>query len=142
MTDRDYLNKLYEAVLAIENTYNNWSKEHGLVYYDMQLYYNLMESPERRLTQKELVKNLQAPKTSINSIVKRQLAKGYIAMNVNPDNQREKFISLTPAGETYAKQLILPLFEQEEQAIAKISHKKIADAIATLSSFAKLLQKD
>lgn len=53
-SNREYVNRLYEAVQNIENIYNAWSKAQGLLYYDMQLYYALMETPNNTLTQKIL----------------------------------------------------------------------------------------
>ena len=67
--------------------------------YEMQIYYRIMERSLQKeqayITQKELCDELDAPKTSINSIIKRQLKTGYIEMEVNPANRREKIISLT-----------------------------------------------
>lgn len=73
----------------------------------MQLYYALMERAEKTMTQKQLCDELQAPKTSINSIVKDQLKQGYIQLDTNPQNRKEKLISLTEKGQEYANQLIL-----------------------------------
>lgn len=36
-------------------------------------------------------------------------------MEVNPANRREKIISLTETGKQYARELVLPLFQSEEE---------------------------
>lgn len=140
-SNREYVNRLYEAVQNIENIYNDWSKAHGLLYYDMQLYYSLMETPNHTLTQKDIVEQIQAPKTTVNSLVKRHLAKGYISMTINPNNQREKLIQLTPAGKEFAKELILPLFKQEELAVTELSTERIEEALKTLEEFGEIIRK-
>ena len=68
-----------------------------------------------QITQKELCQKLDAPKTSISSMIKRQLKTGYIEMKTNPENKREKLISLTDSGKAFARKLIQPLFQYEEE---------------------------
>ena len=59
-------------------------------------------------------------------------------MEVNPANRREKIISLTETGKQYARELVLPLFQSEEEAAAQFTEmtkvirmqEKFADALA------------
>ncbi|WP_295182799.1 hypothetical protein [Veillonella sp.] len=87
------------------------------------------------------MEQIQAPKTTINSLVKRHLAKKYISMTTNPDNQREKLIQLTPTGKEFAKELILPLFKQEELAVTELSTERIEETIKTLKEFGEIIEK-
>ena len=52
-------------------------------------------------------------------------------MEVNPANRREKIISLTETGKQYARELVLPLFQSEQEMTEAIRmQEKFADALA------------
>lgn len=137
--NRNKINQIYEAVRKINHTYEIWSAAHGLTLYEMQIYYVMLEKETEQITQKELCKKLDAPKTSISSMIKRQLKTGYIEMNTNPENKREKIISLTESGKMFAKELIQPLFQYEEETASMINEKELDTAIKIQNQFADLL---
>lgn len=139
MLNRNKIAQIYEADRRINRVYEIWSAAHGLTLYEMQIYYVIMEQKSRTITQKDLCQELDAPKTSINSIIKKQLKTGYIEMNVNPLNKREKVISLTESGKLYAEQLIQPLFQYEEEAVSMLKDEEIEMAIMVQNKFADLL---
>lgn len=137
--ERNQIDRMYEAVRKINQVYEKWSALHGLTLYEMQIYYEIMKSGEAAITQKDLCRKLDAPKTSINSIIKKQVQAGYVEMNVNPLNKREKVISLTPNGQKFAKELIEPLFQYEEEAAGQIRNDEMESAIETQDRFADIL---
>ena len=50
-------------------------------------------------------------------------------MEVNPANWREKIISLTETGKQYARELVLPLFQSEEEAAAQFTEQEMTEVI-------------
>lgn len=136
---RNRIDRMYEAVRKINQAYEKWSALHGLTLYEMQIYYEIMKSGEAAVTQKDLCMKLDAPKTSINSIIKKQVQAGCIEMNVNALNKREKVISLTKSGQKFAKELIEPLFQYEEEAAGQICNSEMETAIETQNKFADIL---
>lgn len=136
---RSRIDRMYEAVRKINQVYEKWSALHGLTLYEMQIYYEIMKNGEASITQKDLCMMLDAPKTSINSIIKKQVQAGYIEMNVNPSNKREKVILLTKSGKKFAKELIEPLFQYEEEAAGQICNEDMESAIETQNRFADIL---
>lgn len=50
-------------------------------------------------------------------------------MEVNPANRREKIISLTETGKQYARELVLPLFQSEEEAAAQFTEQEMKEVI-------------
>lgn len=133
------IDRMYDAIRKTNQVYEKWSALHGLTLYEMQIYYEIMKSGEAVITQRDLCMKLEAPKTSINSIIKKQVMYGYIEMNVNPLNKREKVISLTENGQKFAKELIAPLIRYEEEAAKQICNEEMEAAIKTQSRFADLL---
>ena len=82
---------------------------------------------------------LGAPKTSVNSLIKKQLNAGYIWMQVNPQNKREKIISLTESGERFARNLVQPLFQYEEEVIGMLDDRDVETVITVQNKFADSL---
>ena len=136
---RNKIDRMYEAVRKINQTYEIWASAHGLTLYEMQIYYEMMKNKNAAVTQKDLCLKLDAPKTSINSIVKKQLQTGYIELNVNPLNKREKVLSFTNTGRKFAKELIEPLFRYEQETVSMIDERKMEVSIETQNQFADIL---
>ncbi len=114
---RDRIDRLYEAIRRADQAYEVWAAAHGLALYELQIYYEMMKNEGEAIRQKDLCKTLDAPKTSINSMVKKRMQSGHFCMDVNPENKREKIISFTSEGKKFAKELIEPLFQYEEEGI-------------------------
>lgn len=136
---RNQIDRIYEAVRKINQAYEIWAAAHGLTLYEMQIYYVMVKNNDTVITQKALSMELDAPKTSINSIIKKQLQAGYMEMNVNPLNKREKVLSLTEAGQQFAQNLIEPLLSYEEEAAEMLDQKELDAAIEVQNRFADIL---
>lgn len=136
---RNNVDRIYDTVKKINRVYETWSDLHGLTLYEMQMFYVIWRRESRCITQKELCQELDAPKTSVNSIIKRQLQAGWIVMEVNPRNKREKVISLTEAGEAFTKRLIDPLLAYEEEAAAQMNDEEAEIAVRVQNRFADYL---
>lgn len=136
---RRKIDRIYEAVQKINQVYDIWAVSHGLTLYEMQMYYEMLRSDNQVMTQKNLCQKLDAPKTSINSIIKRQLQTGYIELHINPQNKREKVISLTKAGKDFAQKLVNPLLKYENEAAAMLDDEELEIAIAVQNRFADIL---
>ena len=140
--ERIKINKIYDAVKKVNRAYEIWAAKHGLTLYEMQIYYVIVENGGGAITQKDLCTQLDAPKTSINSIIKKQLKTNRIEMSVNPLNKREKVITLTKEGEKFANNLVLPLFEYENDIVSKIDEKELEIAVKVENDFANgLIEK-
>ena len=136
---RSDVDRIYEAIRKVNQVYDIWASSHGLTMYEMEIYYEILKTDEMTMTQKDLCQRLEAPKTSINSIIKKQLQNGYIELHTNPQNKREKRISLTPKGQEFAKNLIQPLFRYEEEAVSMLAEDEIEAVITAQNKFADIL---
>lgn len=136
---RNKVDQIYEAIQKINTAYELWASGHGLTLYEMQIYYELLKQDETYITQKDLCLKLDAPKTSINSIIKKQLKSERIIMEVNTQNKREKIISLTETGRAFAEEMILPLFELEEYVSDQIDDNDMNTVIRVQTQLADVL---
>ena len=133
MTNREKIDRIYESAQKIDQVYDVWATKHKLTLYEM------FQKENREITQKELSMKLGAPKTSVNSLIKKQLNAGYIWMQVNPQNKREKIISLTESGERFARNLVQPLFQYEEEVIGMLDDRDVETVITVQNKFADIL---
>ena len=139
MSRRIQVDNMYNGIRKINQAYEKWASRFGLTLNEMQIYYEIMDSQQETITQKKLCEALEAPKTSVNSIIKKQMTMGRIDLQVNPQNKREKMISLTEEGKLFAKEVILPLFQYEEDIITQFKEKDIDMIIAIQKQFADML---
>ena len=139
MTNREKIDRIYESAQKIDQVYDVWATKYKLTLYEMMMFYEIFQKENREITQKELSMKLGAPKTSVNSLIKKQLNAGYIWMQVNPQNKREKIISLTESGERFARNLVQPLFQYEEEAIGMLDDRDVEIVITVQNKFADIL---
>lgn len=139
MSRRIQVDNMYNGIRKINQAYEKWASRFGLTLNEMQIYYEIMDSQQETITQKKLCEALEAPKTSVNSIIKKQMTMGRIDLQVNPQNKREKMISLTDEGKLFAKEVILPLFQYEEDIITQFKEKDIDMIIDIQNQFADML---
>ena len=139
MSRRIQVDNMYNAIRKINQAYEKWASRFGLTLNEMQIYYEIMDSDQETITQKKLCEALEAPKTSVNSIIKKQMTMGLISLQVNPQNKREKVISLTDEGKLFAKEVILPLFQYEEDIMTLFKEKDIDMIIDIQNQFADML---
>lgn len=69
---------IYESAQKIDQVYDVWATKYKLTLYEMMMFYEIFQKENREITQKELSMKLGAPKTSVNSLIKKQLNAGYI----------------------------------------------------------------
>ena len=139
MTNREKIDRIYESAQKIDQVYDVWATKYKLTLYEMMMFYEIFQKENRELTQKELSMKLGAPKTSVNSLIKKQLNAGYIWMQVNPQNKREKIISLTESGERFARNLVQPLFQYEGEVIGMLDDRDVETVITVQNKFADIL---
>lgn len=133
--------RIYAAVARIEGIYGAWSNDQGLTYYEMQFYYALMRRPDRTATQAEICRALDAPKTTVNSLVKAQIAKGLVLLGADCADRRRKTLILTPRGRAFAEGLVGPLRDHERDAAAALAEDDVERTVATLTAFADALER-
>ena len=122
MTNREKIDRIYESAQKIDQVYDVWATKHKLTLYEMMMFYEIFQKENREITQKELSMKL-----------------GYIWMQVNPQNKREKIILLTESGERFARNLVQPLFQYEEEVIGMLDDRDVETVITVQNKFADIL---
>lgn len=133
------IERIYESVRRINHAYEVWAGRCGLTLYEMQIYYVILRREPETVTQRELCLELEAPKTSVNGIIRRQVCAGRIKMRVNPGNRREKIIELTESGRRFAEKIILPLFLFEQETADMLDGSAVEEMFGMQDEIAETL---
>ena len=110
-----------EKMNRIESLYNMLYKEtddfFGMTSTAFWLLYFIRE--KNHCTQSEIASRLSIPKQTVNSSLKRLEKDGFIRLEADSDNHRNKLLSFTEKGEELAKSTIDRVFELEISACPK-----------------------
>lgn len=121
---RERVHSLYAPVVAVNAVYERYAAVKGVGFLDMLVLYEILADDEP-YTQSRLCDVLGVSKTTLASVIRRQVDRGYIRLVPATTDARKKVIELTKHGTTAAHTLIDPLFAMEEKAVRPISDADI-----------------
>ena len=93
------------------------------------------------MTQKNICDFYGFPKQTVSGIVHQLMDQGYVILEANTKDKREKLVVFTEAGTAYAKALLTPLYEAEQYVFSAIGEDKISQMLDTIDIFNTLLKK-
>lgn len=135
---RKRITRMYEAVYAVEDTYRSYAEMKKIGYLDFLFFYEMLSDPEP-FTQKKMCDLLEISKTTMNSLVKRWMAKGYLRLEPGSPDARTKVMVLTESGSRFAHDLVDPIFEMEEEAIQNVSDEDLEMIESIVAKYANPL---
>lgn len=109
--------RLNLIITGIDELYYAYARRSGLPDNTLCLLYALDDGQPH--WQKQICQEWGMPRTTLNSTIKVCQAAGYLTLEAMPGHRRERLICLTESGRAYARQMLAPLYEAEEQAMAK-----------------------
>lgn len=121
---RDEICRVMIAVNEIDGVYYQWSRSQKLKINMLTVLYALNDG--KSYTQQQLSNEWLIPKTTVNTIVKECIEKGYMEME-RMEGTREKKLYLTEAGKKYADEALKEVYDAEEAAMVKTLEKYPAD---------------
>lgn len=124
MNKREQIRRTFIAINVIDGIYANAAKEFGISENALALLYALDDGREH--SQTEICREWCIPKTTLNSVIKDGISKGYITLS-SKEHTKEKFIYMTEKGASYASATL--------SAIYKLEDKCFSDTLPDLESF-------
>lgn len=129
--------KITLALVKGNKAYEYWDKMHHSTSYMTVILYELLL--RKRLTQKDLINLSNLPKQSINKGIHQLKEAGYLALEVDQADNRKKFCQLTPAGYTFAKKKMQPLFDLEEATAQRMGPAKMQQLVALQQEWSDII---
>lgn len=86
-------------------------------------------------TQKDIAQSYEMPKQTINNVILSLQKQGFIEIEINPTDKREKLIKLTENGQRYAQDFITKYTDFEREIYQRLGAKKLEKLIEIFSDF-------
>ncbi len=119
--------------------YIKWAQRRGVNSYIVRFLYAL--SIDGFITQRHYIEENQIPKQTVNNVIMLLKKDGYISMNTNEVDRREKIISLTEKGRVFSEELLNPLFQIEKAVVEDMGEECMRQLIKLIVTFGDLLEQ-
>ncbi|STZ62931.1 MarR family [Moraxella lacunata] len=129
------LSRLAELTASLDSTFESYAKTQMVLLSEMFILYSFYH--KKSLTQKDICDEWALPKQTVHTICKNLIAQSFVQMQDNPSDKRAKLLSLTDTGENYAKSIIAPLLEVENNTAQSFGIERLEKLI---QEFAELEQ--
>ena len=93
-------------------------------------------------TQKAIADHAGLPKQTVNTVVRALRDEGYVTLSPASGDRREKNASLTPAGQTYARALLEPLYALEDAVFARMGDTRVQEMMDAIALFNMIFEKE
>lgn len=137
--NREAIDQINRCMNRIDGLYYMASRKLGVKDNTLLLFYVLNDGKVH--SQKEICEECLIPRTTINTVVKEAVNKGYVRLE-HSDHTREKNIMLTEAGKTYADRLLQKVFAAEEQALEITLQEFSPELLKGLEAFTNCMQEE
>ena len=130
--------RLILAATRMDGAYYYFARHSGVPENQLALFYALSDGKPH--SQKEICEDWLIPKTTINTVVKEQVAAGHLTLRAGEG--REKIICLTEAGRAYAEKAISALCAAERAAAERTIARHGAGFVAAVEDFTEALWRE
>lgn len=140
MDIREQIKLVNAALSGTLDLYRIWAKKHGLNYNALVILYTLDDY--KTCTQKQICEWWALPKQTVHGILLDFEKKGYITITAHTENKRERLVSFTENGRTYASSILTQLHKMEEKAMEKLGNEKRNQLITCNTEYYELLKEE
>lgn len=135
------LEQYYTAFNATNHLYSVWAKHRGLTYHTLFTLYAIFYSGAKGCCQQEICEEWMIPKQTVHSVLKTLEQEGYLHYRVNPEDRRNKIITLTEAGLRYAQPILQELGRLEETVLSKMGEELTRQMLDSTRAFCEKLKE-
>lgn len=136
---REQIRKIMISVNIIEGIYTYAAKKIGMKENTLVLLYALDDGKNH--SQIEISRDWLIPKTTLNTIIKECVEKGYIILT-SQKGVKEKNIRLTSEGKKYADSILSIIYDLENKAYLKTLDNDTSDFSNAMTLFANNLNNE
>lgn len=132
---RSYCNSMY----AWNASYEEYAKSVGLSYTALSILSAVYDM--ENCTQKMICEKCFLPKQSVNSVITMFYKQGWIVLEEQPEDRRNKTIRFTKAGKVYAEGVLSRVHEAEKIAMESLSEEQRAELIKLTDKYISMCGK-
>ena len=108
--------QLMKQFQNMDSAYEEYAKSKGLTYLSLMVLEEIYELGDG-CTQKQISEDTHYSKQSVNLIIKSFLKDGIVELREMEENRKNKEIILTEKGRQFCREVIVPLLQQEQEAM-------------------------
>lgn len=138
---RSFLDSLNRQGWMQQSLYRSVGSELGLSENSFWVLYILADT-ERQYTQQTLCSEWRFSKQTVNSTVQVLLEKGLVSLETPGGTKKWKILRLTPFGERFVRENIVPLRQAGEKALARLEPDNRELFIELYEKYGKYLQEE
>lgn len=137
---RQQMNLVNNAINNTVAAYVIWAKKNGLNHNSLMVIYTIGETV--KCTQKNLSDILLLPKSTVHSILLDFVKKGYLTLEIEPGNKKEKIICPTKEGEIFFSEIRSKLNALEDRTLQKLDKDMCEQLVASNLAFCDAFSKE
>lgn len=119
--------------------YEGYARKHSLTAKELFIL-DIIYFAEDGCTQAEICQRLSATKQTVSAVIKKFWKCGYIDFEESKTDRRIKIVRLTATGRTYAKCIIPPAAQAENDAMAELSDEQQALLVQLTDFFSEQMR--
>ena len=136
--NRENVYRLMLAVNRCTGVYYEIAKQMGIKENTLLLLDILSDG--RQHSQRQICDDWHIRRSTLNTIIKECVRNGYIIL-LNQSNSKEKLISLTEKGQSFARQVTQKMKQAVEHAMEKVSEEFSTEFIAVFEKYVEYLEQ-
>ena len=126
---------------ALEKRVNNQLKAKGLTLSQMSALIEILNSPAKKLTFKELEKCLSLAQSTTAGLISRLEQKKLVSVSGDTDDKRIKYVEITPVGEKFCKEAKQEIDDTEKKLLENLSAAERENLLSLLEEINRTIRK-
>lgn len=126
---------------ALEKRVNNQLKEKGLTLSQMSALIEILNTPSKKLTFKELEKCLSLAQSTTAGLISRLEQKKLVSVSGDTDDRRIKYVEITSSGEKFCNEARLEMEHTEKILLENLSAREKKSLLSLLEEVNRTARK-
>ncbi len=139
MNYRQQMDRITVHLGKITQLYHECARAQGMTYNGMMVLGALRHN--QTCTQKQIVEQWGLPKQSVNTIIKKLHSDQYVEF-LPGRNNKEKLVTFTDKGKTFADKVLKPVLTMEEGVLQRIGEEECQQLEKTTAKFSHFFEEE
>lgn len=136
----NFYDQIAQEIASFTAIYSSFAKKHDLSYNDLHFLYFI--ATQKQAKAKDISNRWSIPKQTVNSMRRKFIKEGVIAIRTDQTDQRQRILTLTEKGKAFMDPVIKKLNGAEKGASSSINKKDFANFIAQFEQIRAALAKN
>lgn len=138
---KEQIETINQQIKEIIGIYRNAVGQSGISENEFWIWYSLLIIGGD-YTQQDICSAWSMSKQTVNTIINNMVKKEYIFLEVVPGSHNRKLIRLTEAGRAFGENIITPVSQSEQRAIARLPEADLTACILVFEKYINILKDE